>query len=61
MTIQFADGRPATETEFREALKELVLQSYENGVSVLGGWEVDGDGTGMDFEAVIVELDRRAD
>lgn len=61
MSIQFTDGRPATETEFRDALKELVLQSYANGVSVLGGWECDGDGTGMDFEAVIVELDRRAD
>lgn len=61
MTIQFTGGHLATETEFRDVPRELVLQPYENGVSVLGGWEVDGDGTVMGFEAVIVKLDRRAD
>lgn len=55
-----ANRIPETKMEFRDALRDLVLRSHENGVSVLGGWECDGDGTGTDFEMVIVELDRGA-
>jgi hypothetical protein len=61
MTIQFSDGTPATQTEFDEALKDLVFRSHENGVSVLGSYECRGDETEADFEVLITEVELCSD
>jgi len=44
--------------EFERELAGLVRRARRNGVSVTGGWDVDGDGGSPDFDVVVTVVDR---
>jgi len=48
----------ATEEEFHEALRRLVLKADSNGVDVRGGWPIIKDEEGWDLE--IMEIARNS-
>ena len=51
-----SDDPIATEAAFVEALQALLVEAYENGIDVEGGWECRNGADNPDWEAVIVEM-----
>lgn len=51
-----SDWNVTTEAEFDAALEQLVENALENGVDPRGSWVYDTNGSSLDLEAVIVEL-----
>jgi hypothetical protein len=46
---------------FEERLAELIRSAYRNGVTVDGGWEVDGTDGHPDWDVVVTVVERAGD
>lgn len=46
------------EAMFGRALAALIRTAHTNGVTVDGGWEIDDNGTGPDWDVVVTVVER---
>jgi hypothetical protein len=54
-----SDWNVTTEAEFDTVLEQLLENAIGNGVDPRGSWVYDADGSNLDLETVIVELQSR--